>query len=114
MDRRQGYFLGQPLAQLLQCKIRLFSLWFTHLRPVRGKVQWFATSTFALRGNVTDSPTPLQELLHHAHANPKSMGNFIMDTLVVVLNSQDTFPEIQGERTHVPAFTSPRVNRLQG
>ena len=50
--------------------------------------------------DIAGAPTLLQEFLNHAQGDSETVGNVGPGALVVVIGSQDSFAQIQRERSH--------------
>ena len=65
-----------------------------------GNYHWLASGKAMPRRNVARAAALLQELLHHAQGYPETVGNVGPGAFVVVIGSQDSFAQIQRERSH--------------
>jgi hypothetical protein len=50
--------------------------------------------------DIASAPTLLEELLDHAEGDAETVGNFGTSALVVVIGTNNSFTEIQGECSH--------------
>ena len=57
-------------------------------------------ATIIARADVAALPPPLQEFLDHAQRDPKAVGDLFSGPFLLVVRSQDSFPQIQRYRSH--------------
>lgn len=60
--------------------------------------------------DVAGVPALLEELLDHAQGNPETMGHFGARAFVVVVGTEDSLTQIQGECSHVAILAHPSYN----
>jgi hypothetical protein len=61
-------------------------------------------------GDVAGAAALLEELFDQAQGYPKAIGNLGASALVIIVTSQDSFPQIQGDRSHIPNLPSSPQN----
>jgi hypothetical protein len=100
MDGWQAAVQPHGLAQLRQGQVRLLPQQNPHLLLMGGRDARLGTGKTVAWRNVPRASTLLQELLDQAEGNPETPGDFLAVALFLIVNSQDAFPHIQGNRSH--------------
>jgi hypothetical protein len=94
VDRLQGTLQPCRRPQFFQGQIVLPRQQHPKLAPVAGHNHRLATGEAVPRGEVTGAPTLLQEFLDHAQRDAKTVGDLQAHTLIVIVGSQDSFPQV--------------------
>jgi hypothetical protein len=97
MNRLDGAIqLGGP-AQFFQRQIGLLAEQFAQFLAVARHDPWPASATVIPTGYVAALTALLQELFDHPQRNPEALGDFFAGAFVLIVGSQDTLPQIQGD-----------------
>ena len=83
------------LAQFLERQIVLFDQQGAQLAAVGSNDHWLASGITMPRGNIAGVSTLLEELFDQTQGHPEPMRNVYPCPLIVVVTSQDPFPQIQ-------------------
>ncbi len=100
MDGRQRAIQGRGPPQFLQGQVRLAAQELTKGWALGRDFAGPEPATIIARADVAALPPPLQEFLDHAQRDLKAVGNLFSGPFLLIVRSQDSFPQIQRYRSH--------------
>jgi len=107
VDRLQGTHEPRRSPQLLQRQIVLPGQQGAKLAPVGGHDHRLAPGEAVPRGDVAGVPALLEKFLDHPQRDAETAGDLLPRALIVVVGSQDSFPQIKRSCTHVQSLPHP-------
>jgi hypothetical protein len=100
MNGWQSAVQPQGLPQFRQSQVRLLPQQNPHLLLMNRHDAWLGTGKTVAWRNIPSAAALLQELLHQTEGNPEPPGDLLAVALLLVVRSQNAFPQIQGNCFH--------------
>lgn len=100
MDRWQRAIQGRGPAQFLQSKIRLAAEELPKGLALSGDFARLEPATMIAWADVAALPPTLQEFLDHTQRYSKAVGNLLSGPFLLIVRSQNSFPQIQRYGSH--------------
>jgi hypothetical protein len=100
MDGLQGAVQLQGVAHLAQGHVGLLGQHGAQLTAVGGNQKRLASGKPVPRSNVPSALSLSQQLLDQSQGHPETAGNVLSGPILIIVSSQNPFPQIQGGRSH--------------
>jgi len=100
MDGWQRAIQGRGPSQFLQGQVRLAAQELTKGLALSGDFAGLKPATMIARAEVAALAPPLQEFLDHAQRDAKAVGDLLSCPFLLIVRSQNSFPQIQGYGSH--------------
>jgi len=100
MNRWQRTIQGRGPPQFLQSKIRLAAEELSKGVALSGDFARLEPATMIARADVAALSPTLQEFLDHTQRYSKAVGNFLSGPFLLIVRSQNSFPQIQRYGSH--------------
>jgi hypothetical protein len=100
MDRWQRAIQGRGPSQFLQSQIRLAAQELTKSLALSGDFAGLEPATMIAWADVAALSPPLQKFLDHAQRYFKAAGNLLAGPFLLIVRSQNSFPQIQRDCSH--------------
>ena len=110
MDGRQAALQGRGRAQFLQGHIRLAAQELTEGLAPGGDFAGPESAAMIAWADVAALAPPLQELLDHPQRDSEALGDLLAGALLLLVRSQDSLAQVQGNRSHHPTLPKPASN----
>jgi len=110
MDGWQRAIQGRGPSQFLQGHVRLAAQELTKGLALGRDFAGPEPATIIARADAPALAPPLQEFLDHAQRDSKAVGDLLSCPFLLIVRSQDSFPQIQRYRSHAQTLPLPTGN----